>query len=190
MPRWLCRRRGAKRNYCLGLDCLGRCRVCFKDRNVLKSVGKCNDVIPEIEAILPIEEVNSQTLHGRGAVAAQGASFDEVVLANVFVLEVCAHSDLALKTSVANRAMVRQAFCVGGEVLGQVVFSEEPFLAYATFVRFDAGVSHLVAAHVGAVGELHVADIALEELPVWARVRVLRRRHIVVVGRALRHVRG
>lgn len=70
-----------------------------------------------------------------------------------------------------------------------MVLAEEPLLADSAFVRFDAGVSHLVAAHVGAVGELHVTDVALEELPVRAGVR-LRGRHIVIVGRALRHVRG
>lgn len=126
--------------------------------------------------------MNSQTLHSRGAIAAQGASFDKVVLADVLVLEVCAHCDLALETSVANRAMVRQALCVGGEMLGQVVFSEEPFLANATFVGLNSGVPHLVATHVGAVGELHVTDVTLEQFPLRASVRILRRRHIVVVG--------
>lgn len=133
--------------------------------------------------------MDSKALHGGRTVAAEGASLDEVMLTDVFVLEVGAHRDLALETAVTYRAMVRQALRVCGEVFSEMILPEESFLADAAFVRFDTGVAHFVAAHVRAVGELHVAHVAFEEFPVWA-VGVLRRRHVVVVGRALRHVRG
>lgn len=125
--------------------------------------------------------MNPKALHGRCAVAAQRASFDEVVLSNVFVLEVGSHRDLALETSITNWAMVRQALGVCGKVFGQMVFSEEPFLAHPALVGFDAGVSHLVAPHVGAVRKLHVTDVAFEQLSVRPRVGGLRASHIVVV---------
>lgn len=65
---------------------------------------------------MSVKEMNSEALHGGGTVAAEGASFDKVVLADMLVLEVRAHGNLALEPSVAYRAMVRQALCVGGEV--------------------------------------------------------------------------
>lgn len=108
----------------------------------------------------------------------------------MFVLEVRAHRDLPLESSVTYGAMVGQAFSVCREMFREVVFSEESFLADATFVRFDACVAHFVSSHVRAVGKLHVADVAFEEFPVWAGVRGLRRRHIVIVRRTLRHVAG
>lgn len=75
-----------------------------------------------------------------------------------------------------------------------MVFPEEALLADAAFVRLDSGVAHLVAPHVGAIAELHVADVALKQLAVGPRVGGAclggRRAggHVVVVGGAGRHV--
>lgn len=53
-----------------------------------------------------------------------------------------------------------------------------PLLADAAFIGLDACVPHLVPPHVGAIGELHIANVAFEELPVvavalggWLRLR-------------------
>lgn len=100
---------------------------------------------------LPVKEMDSQALHRGGTVATQGASFDKVVLTNVFVLEVRPHGYLALESSVAYRAMVRQAFSVCREVFSEMILSEEPFLADAALVRLHAGVPHLMAPHVRAI---------------------------------------
>lgn len=69
----------------------------------------------------------------------------------MFVLEVSSHRDLALESSVANGAMVRQAFRVRRKMFRQMILSEKSFLADAAFVRFDARVSHFVTAHVRAI---------------------------------------
>ena len=95
--------------------------------------------------------MNPEAFHGGSAITTQGASFHEVVLSNMLVLEVCAHGNLALESSVANWAMVRQALGVSGEMFCQVVFSKESFLADATFVRLYSSMPHFVSAHVGAV---------------------------------------
>lgn len=134
--------------------------------------------------------MNPQAFHGRSTITTQGASFNEVMLSNVFVLEMRAHGNLALKSSVADWAMIRQALCVGCEMFCQVIFSKESFLANTTFVRFDSSMPHFMPAHIGAIRELHVAHVALEQLSVRPGVGVLRRRHVVVVRRALRHVGG
>lgn len=107
----------------------------------------------------------------------------------MLVLEVSTHGDLPLEPTVANRAMVRQAFSMRSEVFSQMILAEESLLTHATLVRFNPCVPHFVTAHVRAVRKLHVADIALEELPVRPRLCVLRR-HVVVVGGTLRHVGG
>lgn len=69
----------------------------------------------------------------------------------MFVLEVGSHCDLTLESSVTNGAMIRQAFRVRREMLGQVILSKESFLANAAFVGFDARVSHFVSTHVRAI---------------------------------------
>lgn len=75
-----------------------------------------------------------------------------------------------------------------------MILPKEALLADSALVRLDSGVSHLVAPHVGAVAELHVAHVALKQLAVWPRVGGARLGgwragcHVVVVGRAGRHV--
>lgn len=132
----------------------------------------------------------SETFHGRRTVAAEGASFNEVMLSDVFVLEVRAHSNLALEPPITYWAMIRQTLGMCCEMFGQVVLPKEPFLADAALVGFDTSVPHLMSTHVGAIRELHIANVTFEQLSVWTSVRVLRRRHIVVVWRTLRHVRS
>lgn len=95
--------------------------------------------------------MNPKTLHSGSTVAAEGASFDEVMLSNVFVLEVGAHRNLTLKPSVAYWAMIRQALGVRREMFCQVIFSEKPLLAYAAFVRLHSCMPHLVPAHIRAI---------------------------------------
>lgn len=99
----------------------------------------------------------------------------------MFVLEVRAHGNLALKSSIAYWAMIRQAFGVCCEMFCQVIFPEESFLANAALVGLDASMAHFVAAHVSAVRELHIAYVALEQFPVRPWVGILGARHIVIV---------
>lgn len=108
----------------------------------------------------------------------------------MLVLEMCTHRNLSLESSVANRAMIRQAFRVRREMFRQVILSEESFLAHATFVGFYARVSHFMATHVGAIGKLHVAHVTLKEFSVRSSVGILSGGYVVVVGRALGHVCG
>lgn len=115
---------------------------------------------------MPVEEVYPEGLHRSRSVAAERAGFDEIVLTDVLVLEMCAHGYLSLETSIADRTMVGQCFGVCGKVLRQVVLAEESLLTDAAFVGLNAGVSHLVPTHVGAIGKLHIAHIAFEEFPV------------------------
>lgn len=132
----------------------------------------------------------SKAFHSGRAITTQGASLDEVVLANMLVLEVSTHRNLSLESAVANRAMVRQAFRVRRKMFRQVILSEEPFLANATFVGLHARVSHLVATHVRAIGKLHVAHVTLKEFSVRSCVGILSGCYVVIVGRALGHVCG
>lgn len=76
------------------------------------------------------------------------------------------HGDLPLKAPVAYRTVVRQCFRVCGKVFGKVILPEEPLLTDPALVRLNARVPHLVPPHVGAVRELHVTHVALEQLPV------------------------
>lgn len=139
--------------------------------------------------------MHSETLHRTSPITAERAGFDKIVLPDVFVLEMSPHGNLALEAPVADRTVVRQGFGMGSEVLGEMVLAEEPLLANTALVRFDAGVAHLVSTHVGAVGELHVADVALEHLAVYTvggRVIVLHLRLVLGGGggRTLCHVCG
>lgn len=74
---------------------------------------------------MSVEKVHSQRLHRARSVAAQGTRFDEIMLSDVFVLEVCSHRDLSLKPAVANRAVVWQGLCMRCEMFGQVILPEE-----------------------------------------------------------------
>lgn len=111
----------------------------------------------------------------------------------MFILKMSPHGNLALEAPVADRTVVRQSFGMGSEVLGQMILTEKPLLANTALVRLHAGVAHFVSAHVGAIGELHVADVTFEHLAVYTvggRVVVL---HLRLVfggggGRTLRHV--
>lgn len=134
--------------------------------------------------------MNSETLHGGSTVAAQWASFNKVMLANMFVLEVSAHGNLTLESSITYGAMIRQALCVCREMFSQVVFPEKSLLANSAFVRLDACVAHFMPTHVSAIWELHIAYVAFKQLSVGPGVGVLCGRHIVVIGWALRHVCG
>lgn len=69
----------------------------------------------------------------------------------MFVLEVRTHGNLALESSVTDGAMIRQALRMCREMFRQVILSKESFLADATFIRLDTGVSHFVAAHVRSI---------------------------------------
>lgn len=100
---------------------------------------------------MSVKEVNPETLHGGSAITTQGASFNEVMLSNVFILEVRAHGNLALESSVADWAMIRQALGVSCEMFCQMIFPEESFLANATFIRLYSSMPHFVSAHVGAI---------------------------------------
>lgn len=115
---------------------------------------------------MPVKEMYPETLHRAGAVVAERARLDQIMLPYVLTLKVGPHGYLPLKAAIANWAMVGQRFGVGREVLGEVVFAEEPFLADAALVRFDARVPHLVPAHVRAVREFHVAHVAFEHFSV------------------------
>lgn len=81
----------------------------------------------------------------------------------MLVLEVRSHRNLTLEAAIADGAMVGQRLGVCREVFGQMILAKETFLADATLVRLHARVPHLVAPHIGAVGELHVAYIAFED---------------------------
>lgn len=100
---------------------------------------------------MSVKEMNPEALHGGSAITTQGASFNEVVLSDVFVLEVRTHGNLALESSVAYWAMIRQALGVSCEMFCQVIFPEESFLADATFVRLYSSVPHFMSTHVGAI---------------------------------------
>lgn len=100
---------------------------------------------------MSIKEVYSETLHSGCTVATQRASFNKVMLSNMFVLEVSTHCDLSLESSVAYRAMVWQAFGVGREMFCQMVLPEESLLTNATLVWFDASVTHFMAPHIRAI---------------------------------------
>lgn len=75
---------------------------------------------------MPVEEVNPQRLHGARPVAAQRARLHQIMLANVLVLKVGPHRDLALEAPIADRTVVWQGLCVRGEVLRQVVLTKKP----------------------------------------------------------------
>lgn len=132
----------------------------------------------------------SKTLHGRGAVTTQRASFDEVVLSDVFVLEMSTHGNLTLESSIAYWAMIRQAFSVGCKMFGQMIFPEESFLTNATFVRFDPCMPHFMSTHVSSIWKLHIAHIAFEYFSMWTRVCILCSGHIVIIRETLAHMCG
>lgn len=89
--------------------------------------------------------------HRSRPVATQGTGFDQVVLAHVFVLEMCPHRYLSLETSITDRAMVGQCFGVRCKMLREMILAEKSFLTDATLVRFDASVTHLMSTHISAI---------------------------------------
>jgi hypothetical protein len=100
---------------------------------------------------LPVKEMNSKALHSGCSITTKRASFDKIMLSDMFVLEMSAHGNLALETSVAYRTMIGQAFGVCCKMFSQMIFSEKSFLTDATFIRLHAGVAHFVSTHVGAI---------------------------------------
>lgn len=115
---------------------------------------------------LPVKKMYSQTLHGTSPITAQRTRLDQIMLSHMLVLEMCPHGDLSLETPITNRTMIRQRFGMCGEMLCQMIFSEEPLLTHSTLIWLHSSVAHLVTTHVGAVREFHVADVALEHLAV------------------------
>lgn len=108
------------------------------------------------------------------------------MLAHVLVLEMGSHRDLPLKAAIADRTVVGQRFGVRGKVFGQMVLAEEPLLAHTALVRLHASVAHFVAPHVGAIGELHVAHIALKQFAMVLVGRLMCRVRLVRTGRRRR----
>jgi len=91
----------------------------------------------------PIKKVQPKAFHSCRAIVAEWTRLDHVVLANVFVLKVCAHRNLSLETAVTYRAMVWQSFRMRREMLRKMVLPKESLLAYPTFVRLHARMPHL-----------------------------------------------
>lgn len=121
---------------------------------------------------MTIEEMHSQRFHGAGAIAAQRTRLDQVMLADMFILEMGSHGDLSLKSSIADRTVVRQCFCVRRKVLSQVILPKEPFLTHTALVGLDTCVTHFVSSHIRAVRELHVTDVALKQFAVMLFVGI------------------
>lgn len=55
---------------------------------------------------MTIEEMDAQRFHGAGSIVAQRTRFDEIILADVLILEMGSHRDLPLKATIADRAVI------------------------------------------------------------------------------------
>lgn len=97
---------------------------------------------------MTIEKMNAQRFHCSSSIIAQRTCFNEIILANMLILEMGAHRNLPLKAAIADRTVIGQRFGVRRKVLSQVIFAKESFLAHTTFVRLNTGVAHFVSSHI------------------------------------------
>lgn len=151
---------------------------------------------------MPIEKVNAQWFHGARSIIAQWTGFDEIILADMFILEMGSHCDLPLKATITNRTMIRKCFCVRCKMFSKMILAKESLLAHTAFIpnqiqrcktvkrrdqiavmpiqinklyiRFNSGVSHFMPSHIGSIGKFHVAHITFKALPCHCTIVTVR----------------
>lgn len=96
-----------------------------------------------------------KAFHSRCTIIAERTRFNHIVLTDMLVLKVSAHSDLSLKTTVTYRAMVWQSLRMCRKVFRKMVLPKESLLTYPTFVRFHACMPHLKEIN-GEIGQMFI----------------------------------
>lgn len=55
---------------------------------------------------MTIEEMDAQRFHCAGPIVAQRTRFDEIILADMLILEMCSHRNLSLKAAITDRTVI------------------------------------------------------------------------------------